>query len=86
MKWIRIIALIVFAAAIVAPLAHFNTTPEAVSEIDNRILAENPFGLDGDLTLNIQNYVNDRIGFRDEMITAYTVLNDKLFHKMVGRL
>ena len=83
MKWIRIIALIVFAAAIVAPLAHFNTTPEAVSEIDNRILAENPFGLDGDLTLNIQNYVNDRIGFRDEMITAYTVLNDKLFHKMV---
>lgn len=35
------------------------------------------------LPRRIENYVNDRIGFRDEMILGYTVLNDKLFGKMV---
>lgn len=35
------------------------------------------------LPSRIENYVNDRIGFRDEMILGYTVLNDRLFGKMV---
>ncbi|MBO5891706.1 MAG: hypothetical protein J6Q30_03220 [Oscillospiraceae bacterium] len=83
MKIIKIISLILFAAVIIVPLAFFNTETDAISLIDNRKLAENPFTAKGDITQNIQNYVNDRIGFRDEMITAYTVLNDKLFHKMV---
>ena len=39
--------------------------------------------LTGDLTTDIENYVNDRIGFRDEMILGYIVLNDRLFGKMV---
>lgn len=83
MKTIKIITIILFAAIIIVPLAFFNTEPNSVSLIDNRKLAENPFVAEGDLTQNVQNYVNDRIGFRNEMITAYTVLNDKLFNKMV---
>ena len=83
MNKIRIIAIILFAAVITVPLAFFNFTPDSVSAIDNRKLAENPLKADGDLTTNIQNYVNDRIGFRNEIITGYTVLNDKLFGKMV---
>ena len=83
MRTAKIIALILFVAIILTPLCFLNTEPNAVSVIDNRKLTENPFSLEGDLTENIQNYVNDRIGFRDEMITAYTVLNDKLFGKMV---
>lgn len=83
MKLIRIISLIVFVAVVVVPIIFFNTTPDAISEIDNRKLANNPFQAGGDLTVNIQNYVNDRIGLRDFAITSYTILNDKLFGKMV---
>ncbi len=83
MKTLRIITALLFVAVIAVPLVFFNFTPDAVSVIDNRKLTENPFTLDGDLTTNLQNYVNDRIGLRDEAITAYTILNDKLFGKMV---
>ncbi|MBQ5961135.1 MAG: hypothetical protein IJL53_10830 [Firmicutes bacterium] len=83
MKAIKIISLILFAVIVTVPLCFFNTQSNAASEIDNRMLTENPFTLEGDLTDNLQNYVNDRIGFRDEMITAYTILNDRVFHKMV---
>ena len=55
-----------------------------MSEIDNRELAVNPLTNRGeDFTSDLENYVNDRIGFRNEMIYGYTVLNDKLFGKMV---
>lgn len=85
MKTIKIIFFIIFALLICVPTIKFNFEPDAISEIDNRKLTENPFSNnDGeDLTENIEDYVNDRIGFRSEMITAYTVLNDKLFNKMV---
>lgn len=83
LKKIKILSIIVFAAIIAVPIAKFNFTPNTVSLIDNRKLAENPFEQDGDITVNIENYVNDRIGFRDKMISTYTLLNDKLFGKMV---
>ena len=83
MKSTKLISTILFALIILIPLCTFNAEINSVSDIDNRMLTENPFTLDGDLTANIQSYVNDRIGFRDEMITAYTVLNDRLFGKMV---
>lgn len=83
MKLLRIVTVLVFVAVITVPLFCFNTTADAVSLIDNRKLTENPFTLEGDLTVNIQNYINDRIGLRDEAINAYTQLNDKLFKKMV---
>lgn len=83
MKILRIISIILFAAIVITPLVFFNTESNSISTIDNRKLTENPFKLKGDLTANIQNYVNDRIGFRDEMITGYTILNDRLFGKMV---
>ena len=87
MKQIRIITLILFFAVIVIPVSAFNFQEPSVSLIDNRELAANPFSDEmlgkGDLTENVGNYVNDRIGFRDDMILAYTVLNDRVFHKMV---
>ncbi len=83
MKTLRIIKTVLFSVVIILPIVFFNFTPDTISEIDNRKLAENPFSTEGDLTTNIENYVNDRIGLRDDMIYAYTVLNDKLFGKMV---
>ncbi len=86
MKCIRIITVVVFACIIVLPAVFFNFTPNVASSIDNRMLTEFPLtdGAAGsDLTAELESYVNDRIGFRDEMIIGYTVLNDRLFGKMV---
>ena len=83
MKCIKIIFTVLFAIILLIPIAAFNFGEDAVSAIDNRQLAQNPLEAGGDLTQNIQDYVNDRIGLRDEMILAYTLLNDRLFDKMV---
>ena len=88
MKCIKRITLFIFSMIIILPILTFNFEKDAISEIDNRALAANPFSMDEgstdrDLTQNIQNYVNDRIGFRSKMIRSYTILNDKLFGKMV---
>ncbi len=83
MKAIKIIFICIFCAVIILPAALFNTEEPAVSEIDNRMLTGNPFKAvaerGGDLTESIENYVNDRIGLRDEMILAYSVMNDRVF-------
>lgn len=85
MKVLRLLLIIMFSAVVLVPVIFFNFDPSSVSVIDNRELAKNPLtnGLSGDLTDNIENYVSDRIGFRDKMILAYTIINDRLFNKMV---
>lgn len=88
MKLIKEIAILIFAIIVFIPVVAFNFESDAISEIDNRELTENPFSKESmengnGLKTNIENYVNDRIGFRDEMISAYTEMNDTVFHKMV---
>ncbi|MGM9614141.1 MAG: hypothetical protein ACI3W7_01260 [Oscillospiraceae bacterium] len=84
MKLIQKISILLFSLLILVPLVTFNLEEESISEIDNRMLTENPFtNRNGDLSEQIESYVNDRIGLRDEMILGYTVLNDRLFGKMV---
>lgn len=86
MRAIKSFAIIVFVLMILMPVAMMNTEPDSISKIDNRVLAKFPFGEGapkGDLTRNIESYVQDRIGFREKMILAFTILNDKLFRKMV---
>ena len=83
MKVLKSITIIVFAVIVLVPVMLFNFEPHSISAIDNRELTENPFTLDGDFTTNMENYVNDRIGLRDQLIRAYTVLNDTVFGKMV---
>ena len=90
MKICRIATIIIFYSLLLLPIFTFNWKENVISEIDNRKLMNNPFGeyynLNGesrDLTDDNENYIQDRIGFRDKMILGYTLLNDKLFHKMV---
>ena len=83
MKFFRTMTIILFTVIIAVPIIFFNFSRDAISDIDNRKLADNPFESDGDLTKNIESYINDRIGFRDKMILAYTIINDRLFNKMV---
>lgn len=88
MKRLRILALILFASLILLPLLNAELGEEAISAIDNRMLAKNPFALEleegeaVDWSLAIEDYVNDRIGFRDEMILGYTLFNDRVFGQM----
>ena len=83
MKTIRIIVVVIFVTILILPICFFNFRPDVISEIDNRKLAENPFSEEGDKTTNIEKYINDRLGFRDDMITGYTIFNDVLFGTMV---
>lgn len=88
MKGIKLAFLFLFSLMLLAPLAAFRWEPGIASEIDNRMLQEFPFSSDelsrgGDLTNKIEAYVSDRIGFRDQMISGFIQLNDKLFGKMV---
>lgn len=80
--------LVIFTMFILLPVAAFSWEPGITSEIDNRMLAENPFHAEAKIEGNgmsgaIENYINDRLGFRNQMILGYTILNDKLFGKMV---
>lgn len=75
MKKIQGVFLLVLILLVLAALAAVNTKADAVSHIDNRKLAS----WDG----NVDAYITDRIGFRDEMINFYTVLHDRLFSEMI---
>lgn len=82
MKALKSAVICVFVLILILPLVFFNFEKDAISEIDNRKLTELTFPSNVDKTTHLENYFNDRIGFRDKIITAYTVLNDKLFGKM----
>lgn len=90
MKKLKIFLSVCFFLLLLAPMAAFNWKDSVASKIDNRKLADNPFGRDfekdgglANLSDNIESYLEDRIGFRDDMIYDYMMLHDKLFHEMV---
>ena len=79
---------------LIIPVINFNSQKVAMSEIDNRELAISPWQLWKEAKENedeesfvlddgVENYVSDRIGFRNQMISAYTVMNDTIFNEMV---
>lgn len=86
-KLTNIIFILVFLSCMIVPAAFLNTEKMQISSIDNKMLAEWP-GLDWKLRTNtqVEDYLNDRIGFREQAIEAYTELSDKLFHVMVHPL
>ena len=87
MKKIKTLIIALFCMIISLPLIFFNFDENAVSEIDNRELTGNPLKVDYSTSetgfwSTITSYVSDRIGFRNEAIRSYTVLNDKVFGVM----
>ena len=81
MKKVRLFFLVLLAACIAVPLLCFNFETDAVSEIDNTVLTELDFS-QGVSVDNLTEYINDRIGLREEALNAYQVINDRLFHEM----
>ena len=86
-KLTNTIFILAFLACLIVPAVFTNTREHQVSTIDNKLLTEWP-GLNWKLKTNtkVEEYLNDRIGFREQAIEAYTELNDKLFHVMVHPL
>ncbi|MBR6452790.1 MAG: alginate O-acetyltransferase, partial [Lachnospiraceae bacterium] len=72
---------VLFMGILILPVIFLNTKENQISGIDNRVLAEWP-GITWNLSSKsaIEDFLDDRIGFREEMIEAYIELNDKLFH------
>lgn len=67
---------------LLVPIVTFNIESPSVSAIDNRELTEFNIHSD-DKTDMIDSYVKDRVGFRTDAISAFTVLNDRLFNEMI---
>lgn len=56
-----------------------NYKKDVASSIDNRYLTKFPQEISEDLTEQLSDFVQDRIGFRDQMIWLYTNFNNKIF-------
>ena len=75
-----------FFSIILVPIATMNLKENQVSEIDNRALtnfADIKNSDIKDIANNIEGYIEDRIGFRDKMVSTYTIGMDRLFNDMV---
>ena len=83
MKIIRVITVFIFTFILLLPVVFFNFDEDAVSVIDNRMLAPNPFvESDENFQTRLSNYISDRNKFREIMIRTYNVWNDRLFNVM----
>lgn len=78
----KVLFLAVSALLLLVPMLATNIKPNQISEINNAYLAEFPALQFSGFRSGLENYVEDRIGFRTEMITAYQVFCDKVFQKL----
>lgn len=70
------IFLVIILILIMVHIITFNFENNVVSNIDNRMLTElSNFKLE-----TVNNYVNDRIGFREKAIDIYNKMNEKIFN------
>lgn len=81
-KMESIIFITITAIMISLPALLTNTKPNQISEMDNRMLQEYPEDLTSEYPQEIEAYLEDRIGFRENMITLYQNLSDTIFHKL----
>lgn len=80
MKIYKMIFVISFFLILIIPTCFINLKENQISEIDNSKLPEISTIQD---KITFQNYFSKRIGFRKEMINAYTYLNDLCFKEMI---
>ena len=75
--------LLLFLAMLIVPLALINTQPDYISETDNRELTDIADFSELGITGGVRNYLQDRIGFRDEMLTGYQVINTAVSGELI---
>ena len=76
LKRLDVLFIIIVLAIMITPVLFTNTKREFKSDFDNRILAEFPEIDDSNFENKVENYLQDRIGFRDYMVTGFQLLND----------
>ncbi len=79
-KKIHLVKIVIFFIIILVPLVTINIKGNQISKIDNRMLTEFKDIVN---TGGIENYIDDRIGFRTEMVNIYNKGMDVLFNEMV---
>ena len=77
----------IFFAILVVPLLAINRDSEDISEQENRPLSALPQlfkngSINKNITTDIENYLNDRIGFRDALISANALMQYHIFDRM----
>ena len=77
----RYVYAVAFIAILLIPFLVMDHESNAVSEIDNKVLSEFPEWGEG-FQDGVETYVSERLGGRDKMIAAYTILNDYMFQEM----
>ncbi|MBQ7564382.1 MAG: hypothetical protein IJT16_10385 [Lachnospiraceae bacterium] len=86
-KYFNIFFIVIFFLMLVVPAVCINTKPLQISEIDNELLTEWPgLAFTEENVEELENYADDRIGFREQLVTLYITLNDRLFHVMTHPL
>lgn len=84
MKKIHLSRIVIFLFIIALPIFSMNLKPDQVSSIDNRKLIDSSEVFSqGNITENVESYVEDRIGFRTEMVNVYTKGMDLIFDEMI---
>lgn len=83
----NLIFVVAFMLLCILPAVLMDHEQYKSSDIDNKTLTEWPgFSMDRETIDTIEEYVDDRIGFRSNAIYAYTKLSDDLFSVMVHPL
>lgn len=79
--------IVFFALCMLVPVAFMNFKPDQVSNIENKKLTDWPkLGESENYIADVEDYVDDRIGFREAAIEVYTELNNSIFGVMVHPL
>lgn len=91
MKYIKKVLIIAFAAMLALPLLFTNLKPGAISEAENRALA-NPAKLHNDDGTRNDNYLtdvstwfNDNVGFRPQMVVQYARIQYYIFNNLFSK-
>ncbi len=76
-----------FFLMLIVPLVFLNRDPEAISEQENRPLTGLPRiirngSVNTKITSEIEDYLDDRIGFRNELISTNAKMQYRLFNRM----
>lgn len=86
-KWCDLAFVICFMLMITVPLLFLNTNPEAQSQQENRMLTRWPgLGFNGEINAWYGHYFEDRIGFREQAVRAYTAWNYYVFGEFAEKL
>ena len=81
------IFILIFMAMISVPALLMDHEKYKSSDIDNKTLTEWPgFSFDSETISTIEDYVDDRIGFRSAAIYEYTKLSNDIFKYMFHSL